>query len=121
LDGRASLERLLLLRLLELLGLLTWISRKLRLLLLLRLLRLSKVLRLPRIACELRLHWASTKSSRLRCQSALEASLLLERLLAILRLAAGSGAVAAAEVGVGAREHDFDSRSAVGRDSHRAQ
>ena len=88
---RAGLEGWLLWRrLLEGLGLLAWIARELRLLLLLR-----EALRLSRKARELLLDWASAKACRLRSQSALEASGLLERLLlAILRLAR-SGAVAA--------------------------
>ena len=52
------------------LALLTRIARKLRLqlrlLLLLLLLLLSKALRLTRIASELRLHWSSAETCRLR-------------------------------------------------------
>jgi hypothetical protein len=93
---RAGLEGLLLgrLLLLELLALLPWKARILRLL---GLLLLSEPLRLARKASKLRLHWASSKASRLGRHSALEASgLLLERLLllAILRLPR-SGAIAA--------------------------
>jgi hypothetical protein len=78
------LRRLLLL--LELLVLLPWEACVLRLL---RLRLLSKALRLARKASKLRLHWTSSESRRLRCQSALKASrLLLEGrlLLPILRL-----------------------------------
>jgi hypothetical protein len=77
------LRRLLLL---ELLVLLPWEACVLRLL---RLRLLSKALRLARKASKLRLHWTSSESRRLRCQSALKASrLLLEGrlLLPILRL-----------------------------------
>lgn len=78
--------------LLELLALLPWVACELRLLRLL----LSKALRLARIASELLLQRGSSISCRLRCQSALEATGLLEGLLllAILWLPR-SGAVAA--------------------------
>jgi hypothetical protein len=61
---------------------------------LLLLLLLSEALRLSRKACELRLQWASSKSSGLGAESTLKAAGLLERLLllAILRLPR-SGAV----------------------------
>jgi hypothetical protein len=92
------LEWLLLRSLLKCLVLLAWIARELGLLLLGL---LEIVLRLPRKACKLRLHWTASKSSRLRRQSSLKATwllairlLLLLLLLAILRLPR-SGAVAA--------------------------
>ena len=80
---RASLEGHLLgsLLLLELLVLLPWEARVLRLL---RLRRLSKALRLARKASKLWLHWSSSESRRLRCQSTLKASRLLEGLLLLL-------------------------------------
>jgi hypothetical protein len=92
---RSGLELLLLRswRLLEL-ALLARIARKLRLL---RLWLLPEPLRLAGEASELRLHWTSSKASRLRSKPALKAALLpilLLRLLAILGLP-GSGAVAA--------------------------
>ena len=82
---RASLEGhllgSLLLLLLELLVLLPWEACVLRLHA--RWL-LSEALRLARKASKLWLHWSSSESRRLRCQSPLKASRLLEGLLLLL-------------------------------------
>jgi hypothetical protein len=83
LERRASLEGHLLwsLLLLELLVLLPWEARVLRLL---RLRLLSKALRLARKASILWLHWSSSESRRLGCQTTLKAAGLLEGLLLLL-------------------------------------
>ena len=88
----ASLEGQLLRCLLELLGLLARIARELGLLGLRR--RLLEALWLAWVARELLLERSARESSRLGSQGAREAAWLLERrLLAILGLLAGSGAV----------------------------